>query len=327
MRRTLDFLMEVETAPDLEAFARTVVGGVGTLIPADLISYNEVDPRTPKAFFLSNPAEAVPADAEEVLERHMHENPLVVYHVRTRDGRARKWSDFITQRQLHDTALYDGLFGRIGIERQMVVLLPSEAPLLIAVVLMRSGGDFSEEERTLFDLLRPHLARAYTDAATRAALGGLEAALDKGEQGVLVVGPGRRPAYATARATALVDAYFPDSGRELPAAVERWLAGGAGTPLSVQQNGSRLVVRRVSRTALLLEEERSLGLSAREAQVLRLAALGQTNRDIADELQISARTVKKHLERVYDKLGVRTRGQAVAVALQSQRGPLAGGPR
>jgi DNA-binding CsgD family transcriptional regulator len=326
LRTTLEFLAELEAAPDLDAFARTLVGGIGALIPADLVSYNEVDPRRPRAFFLSNPAEAVPPGAEEVLERHMHENPLVVYHARTRDGRARKWSDFITQRQLHNTALYGSLFQPIGIERQMVVLLPSEPPLLIAVVLMRSGSDFSEDERTLFDLLRPRLARGYADAAARAALGALEEVLDEDEKGVLVLGPGRRPAHATARAAALVSSYFTDNGSELPAQLAGWLARGARAPLSVQRNSARLIVRRISATALLLEEERSLGLSAREAEVLRLAAAGWTNADIADALEISPRTVKKHLEGVYDKLGVRTRGQAVAVALQ-RREPPGGGPR
>ena len=52
------------------------------------------------------------------------------------------------------------------------------------------------------------------------------------------------------------------------------------------------------------------GLTPREAQVARLVALGRSNRDAAEELGVSDRTVAKHLERAFRKLGVRTRSQA-----------------
>ncbi len=58
-----------------------------------------------------------------------------------------------------------------------------------------------------------------------------------------------------------------------------------------------------------------LGLTAREAEVLVLVAAGHTNRQIAGELVISVHTVRKHLERIYAKLGVRTRTAAAALAL------------
>jgi len=59
----------------------------------------------------------------------------------------------------------------------------------------------------------------------------------------------------------------------------------------------------------------SLGLSRRQADVLRLVAQGRTNREIADELVLSLRTVERHVADLYDKLGVRNRAEAVAVGL------------
>jgi DNA-binding NarL/FixJ family response regulator len=56
-------------------------------------------------------------------------------------------------------------------------------------------------------------------------------------------------------------------------------------------------------------------LSGRETEVLRLAARGAGNREIADALHLSETTVKRHLSNVYDKLGVRTRGEAVSRAV------------
>ncbi len=55
-------------------------------------------------------------------------------------------------------------------------------------------------------------------------------------------------------------------------------------------------------------------LSRREHEVLSWVSRGKTNPQIAAILSVSARTVQKHLEHIYDKLGVRTRA-AAAVAL------------
>ncbi|HVH64399.1 MAG TPA: helix-turn-helix transcriptional regulator [Candidatus Acidoferrum sp.] len=55
----------------------------------------------------------------------------------------------------------------------------------------------------------------------------------------------------------------------------------------------------------------------REHEVLVLVAVGKTNRQIGDRLRLSARTVQKHLEHVYEKLGVRTRTEA-AMKLQGR---------
>jgi LuxR family transcriptional regulator, maltose regulon positive regulatory protein len=55
-------------------------------------------------------------------------------------------------------------------------------------------------------------------------------------------------------------------------------------------------------------------LSARELEVLRLLAAGTPNRAIAEQLVVTQETVKKHLSRIFDKLGVANRTQAVARA-------------
>ena len=60
------------------------------------------------------------------------------------------------------------------------------------------------------------------------------------------------------------------------------------------------------------------GLTPREAEVLRLVAQGRSNRDIADVLVLSPRTVKRHIENIFDKLGVSSRAAATAFALRNE---------
>jgi DNA-binding CsgD family transcriptional regulator len=58
-----------------------------------------------------------------------------------------------------------------------------------------------------------------------------------------------------------------------------------------------------------------LALTTREAEVLIWIARGKSNRDIADILNISPRTVNKHLEQIFTKLGVENRASAAALAV------------
>lgn len=77
-----------------------------------------------------------------------------------------------------------------------------------------------------------------------------------------------------------------------------------------------LVLRQDSEAALLDSLLRSFPLTAREAEVLYWVIQGKTNRDIGEILSLSPRTVHKHLEHVFEKLGVETRTAAAALALQ-----------
>ena len=112
----------------------------------------------------------------------------------------------------------------------------------------------------------------------------------------------------------------------------RWLASlapGADDLGRALVDGRRLVVRHLGQgglgEAMLLLSLAAVGapvgnrrpataLTPREAEVLAWLAKGKTNRDIADILGMSPRTVNKHLEHIFEKLGVETRTAAAAVA-------------
>ena len=80
-----------------------------------------------------------------------------------------------------------------------------------------------------------------------------------------------------------------------------------------------IVMREVSDSAVIEAMSLSFKLTAREAEVLYWVVKGKINRDIADILGASPATVKKHLERIFAKLGVETRTAAAGMAMNRIR--------
>jgi DNA-binding response OmpR family regulator len=77
-------------------------------------------------------------------------------------------------------------------------------------------------------------------------------------------------------------------------------------------------VRSVLRRASAKVPAELASLTRRELEVLRLLAIGQSQREIAAELVISPRTVGTHIEHILEKLGVRSRSQAIALAYRER---------
>jgi DNA-binding NarL/FixJ family response regulator len=97
---------------------------------------------------------------------------------------------------------------------------------------------------------------------------------------------------------------------ELLEAIRAVARGESVLPPSV----AAVVVRHLAGKEVAEEPVRLL--TDRELEVLRLAAQGLTNYDIAQRLYISVRTVEAHLTHVYNKLGVGSRTEAVVQAIQ-----------
>ena len=80
----------------------------------------------------------------------------------------------------------------------------------------------------------------------------------------------------------------------------------------------KIIAKLLKRAAIApAEEHKPLELlSGRESEVLRLVALGMSNREIAEKLFLSQRTVKAHLTNVFNKLNVASRSEAIVKGLQ-----------
>jgi DNA-binding CsgD family transcriptional regulator len=150
----------------------------------------------------------------------------------------------------------------------------------------------------------------------RAALSAMDGALEKG---TLLDGTGRiELASETAGRALRDDLEMP--GARLPERIADWHASACGT-LVIAGDGSTVVVDPAGDGSALLLSDRPSSegmLTARERDVMRCVEDGLSNAEIARELWIQPTTVRKHLENIFAKLGVRSRTAALSKLLASR---------
>jgi DNA-binding CsgD family transcriptional regulator len=332
--QALDFLREGEDVAGPDPFPTQLLDRFRELIGCDCVSYCELDRPHERVLLLDGCARARELDAEAPVDsvrtfwRLRHQHPVCAHQDRTGDFAALKLSDFLTLEQLHGLEIYREYFRPFGIEYELDVGLPAPPKHTKVFLFDRSDRDFTERERLLLDLLRPHLVSLYAAARNRRMV----AALQSCDSPRRLVVPGRDGSvdFAGPDARELLRRYFGrGSERSLPEAVRNWLRSDAtrlngdgplplpGRPLTVDRGGHRLVVRRVGDVLLVQEDVASL--TRREREILGLVAEGRSNAEIAAGLWISPGTVRNHLHHVYEKLGVGSRTAAVARGGQLNR--------
>lgn len=107
------------------------------------------------------------------------------------------------------------------------------------------------------------------------------------------------------------------SSEELVGSLIRIASGEVVIDTGLATQAAMLAARSTARSAW---EGAHLGLSRREAEVLRLLASGTPVNAIGEELSVGRETVRSHLRQIYRKLGVNDRGGAVAVAWREGMG-------
>ncbi len=103
---------------------------------------------------------------------------------------------------------------------------------------------------------------------------------------------------------------FMDETEAVTRAIDEFLGEGKKAKPSAEPEAALVVA-----TEPRLAEAYPDGLTAREVEVLRLIASGQTNNEVAEELVLSVRTVERHIGNIYGKISARGRADATAYTL------------
>lgn len=238
-----------EGCPSPTEFAARGVQWLPRLVASEITTLSLCDLVTGRRRVVSDPPHAFDGDALAAFDRHFFEHPLVRYHSTTPHGGVQRISDSLDRHEFRATPLYADYYRKVGLDHALALPLHVDHRLLVSFVFNRTARDFSERERDLLEIVRPHLATLYIQAHALASV---------------------QRSLAEARAC---EQLTPD-------------------------------------VAMLST------LTPREREVLGWVAAGKTNGQIAEILGTMPRTIAKHLERIYEKLGVETRTAAAMRAMR-----------
>lgn len=223
-----------------------------------------------------------------------------------------------------------------GLEDVPVIFMTGFDETEHVVRALASGGvDFIAKPVPLDELfarIKVHLANARKARGARMAL-------DKTGRRIVACDAGGTILWTTPQAARLMarSGLRADEGDRLPWEVIDWLgtqaSADSATPpgLRTRKSGACIEFRLLERAPdgeILLrlldcdqgsDEERladAFALTLREAEVLLWITHGKSNKEIAEILEMSPRTVNKHLEQIFNKLGVENRTAAATIAVR-----------
>lgn len=292
-----------------------------------------------------DPPGSISGAAYKIFAHLVHEHPFSpdVFGKGRRDTMTT--NDFLSPAQFRETAIFNEFFSLFPVHHQLTVALSTEADLIVTCTVNRKSRGFSDEERLMFDLVAPHLTNAIRNGRRIQKLltseANLNSAMEAKSSGVLALGADQKVEYASQYARSLVEKYFGHrklQGEHLPNELESWVKrqnqcdhdvlDTANSKFGLELGDSILSISlipngKTNESVLILEESRKasplnlvrLSLTNRQTEVLFWISQGKTDQDIAFLLGISPRTVHKHTESIYTKLGVETRTAAMSIAI------------
>jgi DNA-binding CsgD family transcriptional regulator len=187
-------------------------------------------------------------------------------------------------------------------------MLPAAVEIMAAAGLLEDARRYADELSEIASAFGNPAVRAmaaYAAANVALASGNVEDALGRARESSRLWGDIGSP-YEAARARVLVARALRELGDHDSAAGEFAVARRAFAEV-----GAAPAAEELDR---LLGRPRPGGLTEREVEVLRLAAEGRSNHDIARALVLSQKTVERHLSNIFTKLGVPSRTAAAAYA-------------
>ena len=353
LEAVLEALYDLYRHRDITSLPARILSAVTKLIACDSALYVRIDPATKSFSLTSSPADGFAAlDHKQVAELHVRDHPIVAHFSTRRDARAWLLHDFVPRATFQRTMLYRTVYRPLGIEFQLAMLLPYPDRAPRALILNRRESQFSEQDRELLALLWTHMTQAVRNLRTASRQRGLPEfdGLPPG-LGVVVLDRSGNVELCTEQARIWLTQYCSEGFvqreiRSLPDRVAGWVAQALANrllrsrgiadpvePLILRRADQCLAMRLIAdhgrgKHLILMDETTmntppdlvlGLGLTPREAEVLAWVAQGKTNRETGTILAMSTRTVQKHLEHVFDKLGVESRTGAILKAWQAGR--------
>ncbi|MCF6314239.1 MAG: helix-turn-helix transcriptional regulator [Verrucomicrobiales bacterium] len=285
----------------------------------------------------------------EDLNEHMGEHP-VIQNTTLSSGKVLsetlKLSDFTSQRDFENTGLYHQAYRHLDARYQTCAQIMIFGGLEVVVSANRSSRDFGDESLALLSSLKKHLAiscrRLLREQELKERVSLLMASHTPVALASISVDQRGRVIEASNNIAAFFASHFHCVEKNLPGALRSFLAkrqlsmhACGETCELLDDHGDPLTITLLqtgfgTRWTLLFHQPEAIGavpiesavtnvksLTIREKEVLQWLSEGKSNPEISILLNISLRTIEKHCEHIYEKLGVENRMAATREWLES----------
>jgi DNA-binding CsgD family transcriptional regulator len=348
LQRLSRALLKVYAPDNTEALPRLFADACAEVIDCANASCNRIGYGSDSIAVQRSRGVKVPREEETPLLRNLHEHLPIRGILRDRSKQPSQLSDFYSRDRFHRTDLYNEYYRRSDTQEQMCfpVAWLRDSCVIMAVNHV-SGGSFSEQDRLCGRLLREHLENAWRLTERLARWRELGETLIHAQDAVrmagIVLDRDGRAISLSKLARALLDRHVAEPialASGLPPCMAAWTTqrlAALAAPDNYAQKLAPLVLTSAHGTLeielraggdallpmLLLSEQRAPrerlrrhGLTPREAEVLHWIGEGKTNPEIALILGAAPRTIHKHTENIFRKLGVDNRHAAMRIALE-----------
>ncbi len=340
MQTLLSALLDLHADFDVKTLPQRTIEAVDKIIPGNVIFFDGFGDDGKYALHAwSNRADLYTPDGMEIFIQFQNQHPLIPDIIGNKIQSAVKITDYLSQLEYERLELFNEYYRLSPFNRQMGLALPVASDLTIACTMHHWGKDYTERDRLIFTLIAPFLLNCINNSF---AFERLNSAIEAHSTGIIAVDTNGKTQYVNELARGLLEKYFAgekSAGNSLPENLWNWTKrqdlGNKKefelplSPFKVENAVGELTVRLISNNALhektlLLEEKKllspkileQLSLTRREAEILFWIAQGKTDGEIGTLLYTSPRTVHKHTEHIYVKLGVETRTAAMLRALE-----------
>jgi DNA-binding CsgD family transcriptional regulator len=340
-------LRELYAETSLNEFPDKALAILGRLVSAEHISYNDFNERFGRYYVKMVPDVPEVEIRKPLLLDHFHTYPLLE-HYNNAGAEPKKTSDFKSLREFRETPIYQEFYRHVSTQHQLLFFLQGCGDSKVGFALNRWHRDFSERDRAIVGFLSPHFTQAYQNARIASELTsnlkGVGDGLAAIHRAIVLTGANGQIHWASPLACEWLKEFFPDDGtaQTLPAILKSWLIKTIGRAQMAQKiftefqtpamSGHRLLCYcgKISDgqfvVAFIREHigidsnaRQSLALTPREGEILFWISEAKTNPEIAAILNVSPRTVHKHVEHLFKKLGVENRLGAQRLGLELRK--------
>jgi DNA-binding CsgD family transcriptional regulator len=337
-----EFILDLHATTEVETLRTVAPQGISRLIRCDRAAFNEFDAGSLKCRIVPTPVPTYWQRLGPVMVAHVHEHVLINPANVPVPHRSVKFGHGPSSAICPRSTLYNEYYLPAGARHQLAIYVTQRREVRYVLNCNRWSHDFSDEDSAVLELISPHVEYAWRNACALTQLRHIEELgnWERARQHTVIVDCAKWVATSLSfGAQEVIRGYFAEhleEGCPVPDRLGRWIRmqrealktsavfDGAPQPLALKMGHGtlhlRLVLAAPPIVVLLLEERPIIPLprtgavprvTPREGEILHWMREGKRNGEIATILGLSTRTVGKHLENIFQKLGVETRTAAV----------------